>query len=323
MKNNKNTQPPLGHPLRRTTDAAATVIAQSNTVSDNFKELGIDIDPDTVERMAKMGLLDTIKSVTKTAEVIKQRRESEQSDLAPTETHKPPSPRKSPTRAALSHSQLVHSSRVKDPSGIDAHRIRSLLVDLNSPGGNIHTKNRQAIDLTLQILEACYYRQQTAFLEVLYQGYPVNSKLDIHKLPNDVRFLTKEHFVHILSIFMRGADGTQVDVNGRNETIVRGPGVLFDYIRQNRETFGKIEKVVDLLALLDVIKNYSESHRRSFDYGNSKVKHDIAFWNLSSSNIRTPTTDYPLPSPQKDGDRVTSKGALRHMKYDHTPGAGN
>ena len=154
----------------------------------------------------------------------------------------------------------------------------------------------------------------------------MKSRLDVHKLPNDVRFLTKQHFIDLItfmitSIFRASVNPDEFEKHA-NCVHNNGPSILFEYIKQNRETFGKTEKVVDLLALMDVIKDYSQSHRRSFDYGNSKIKHDIAFWNLSSSNVRTPTTDYPLPSPQKDGERVSSKGALRHMKYDHIPGAG-
>ena len=165
MKSNKQTPPPIGHPLRRNNDAAATIIANSNTVSDNFKELGIDIDPSTVERMAKMGLLDTITSVSKTAEVIQKRRESEQKPEVKGSKTQPKisSPtRKSPKRASLSHSQLLQSSRVNDSSAIDSHRIRTLLVDLNSPGGNIHTKNRQAIDSTLQNLETSWSKTEAS-----------------------------------------------------------------------------------------------------------------------------------------------------------------
>ena len=154
----------------------------------------------------------------------------------------------------------------------------------------------------------------------------MKSKLDIHKLPSDARYVTKHHFNDIVTylittIFRSSVSPEEFEkhASGLNNN---GPGVLFDYIKQNRETFGKIDKVVDLLALLDVIKKYSESHRRSFDYGNSKIKHDIAFWNLSSSNLRTPSTDYPIPSPQKEGDRVSSKGALRRKKYEHISGAG-
>ena len=40
----------------------------------------------------------------------------------------------------------------------------------------------------------------------------------------------------------------------------------------SRQVFGRNERVVDLIGLLDVIKNYSASHRRSFDYTSSRVK---------------------------------------------------
>lgn len=96
-----------------------------------------------------------------------------------------------------------------------------------------------------------------------------------------------------------------------------GPIVLFDNIKEARSVFGRSERVVDLLSLLQILKNYSGAKRRSFDYNSSKIMSEIAFWNLSSSKIPTPKTDYPVMLP-KEGERMSSKGACRNKKYSTT-----
>ena len=78
--------------------------------------------------------------------------------------------------------------------------------------------------------------------------------------------------------------------------------------------FAKSERVVDLLSLLEILKGYSIAKRRSFDYNSSKITSEIAFWNLSSSKIPTPKTDYPVILP-KEGERLSSKGACGNKKY--------
>lgn len=143
-------------------------------------------------------------------------------------------------------------------------------------------------------------------MSALFQNYPAKTKQEISRLPGDVRYLRKDIFCAVLNIFCANSE----------KIPPHGPSVLFDHIKEVRQVFGMNERVVDLVALVDVIKHYSESHRRSFDLSNSKEKHSIAFWNLSSSQVPTPKTDFPVYSP-KAGERVTSKGAIRLHKYGH------
>ena len=37
-------------------ESESSAVSRSSDIADNFKSLGIDIDPETVERMAKLGM---------------------------------------------------------------------------------------------------------------------------------------------------------------------------------------------------------------------------------------------------------------------------
>lgn len=146
--------------------------------------------------MAKLGLMNTISTVSKTANVIEQRKELKEKASAYDATVK-----NKETKCLSSSLNVIGSS--KDAYGIDAHRIRSLLIELNSHTGNLTTKNRIALEGVLAVLETFYYRQQEEFLSRLFQGYSIKTKADVLKLPGDVRYLQKEAFVRYMSEFIR------------------------------------------------------------------------------------------------------------------------
>jgi hypothetical protein len=52
-----------------------------------------------------------------------------------------------------------------------------MMIDLNSPGGNIHSKNRIVLDATLSLLESCFYRKQDKFLSDLFKDYSTKVKI--------------------------------------------------------------------------------------------------------------------------------------------------
>jgi hypothetical protein len=185
----------LAESLRRDS-LASQVDSNSNTANteqlqNNFKSLGIDMDAATIARMEKLGLITTISSVAKTADVIEKRRESKEK-AAMMDSNVPKE--KKPKSLAVT----LNVSTAKDPNTIDAHRIRTLLIDLNSPGGNIHSKSRMLLDGTLSMLESCFYRQQEQFVSVLFQKYSIKSKHDVSRLPGrNSQILLSQHRVTI------------------------------------------------------------------------------------------------------------------------------
>lgn len=272
----------------RQVSSANSQISASD-VKSSFHSLGIEMDTETIERMAKLGLMNTIAAVSHSADVLEQRRESmiEEAKEA-----------KKPKTKAVMH---FGKSSIKEEGGIDDHRIRALLIDLYSPGGNIHSKDRLVLEDVLTQLESWYFRHREKFLTDFFRGHPIKTKKDISKLPGDVRYLNKEDFMDLLKDFIVV------------QKFDRGSAVLFDHVKETKSIFGKSERVVDLISLIDILKGFSVSKRRSFDYTSSRVTSEIAFWNLSSSKIPTPKTEYPLDIPA-EGKRKSSAGAMKRNK---------
>lgn len=262
--------------------------------------LGIDIDESLIERMSRnLGVSTTFNLVAKASTIVRDRTKVDDNvDITYRNVTNPPEDAQGkPEKQTLSASQFQTSPQ----------KVFQILRCLECRSGGLEPHVRATLSKLLAKFRISYNRNGELFIRRLLNlqrrnkksnGTSTNTNHDPHLEILRSRYMDEHTFTG--AILRLDKDTTQATAS-----------VLFSQLVE-RKAFGHaLRAVVDLCLFLSLLSSQDVT-RRSYDFSDSLVAHDVEFWNLNRAPNPNGGSNDPVVIPSSGV--LSSAGALKRSQ---------